>query len=117
MPAPPILDEELAEFLQSGVSMHAASVSGLTPQITRAAGCRVSQDRRTVTIYVAESHSQALLADLGANGAIAVVFTRPLTHRAVQLKGTDARVVEASAEDAALVDRQAAAFNSELAGM
>ena len=52
-----------------------------------------------------------------ANGAVAVVFTRPKTHRAVQLKGTDARVVEASAEDAHLVDRQVAAFNAELAAM
>lgn len=115
MPAqPPILDEELADFLESGVAMHAASVSRLVPQVTRVAGCRVSPDRRTVTIYVVEAHSEALLAQLRENGAIAVVFTRPKSHRAVQLKGQDARVGPATEADARLVDRQVGIFDAEL---
>jgi hypothetical protein len=117
MDAEPILDEELAEFLQSGVAMHASAVSGRTPQVTRAAGCRVSRDRRAVTIFVAEAHGEALLASVRENGAVAVVFTRPKTHRTVQLKGRDARVAAASAEDHEVARRQVAIFDAELAEM
>src|SRR5262245_47233613 len=88
MSSPVLIDEELAEFLQSGISMHAASAaSGNIPQVTRAAGCRVSSDRRTVTVYMVESQARELLADVRANGRVAVAFTKPKTHRTVQLKG------------------------------
>jgi hypothetical protein len=117
MASEPILDTELAHFLQSGVAMHAASVSGRTPQVTRAAGCRVSPDLRSVTIFVVTSHSEALLADLRAHGSIAVVFTRPKSHRTVQLKGTDARVLALAPGDAELAWRQVDVFNAELAAL
>jgi len=117
MPAEPILDAELADFLQSGVAMHAASTSGRTPEVTRAAGCRVAPDRGSVTIYVVESHSEALLAAVRASGAIAVVFTRPTSHRAVQLKGIDARVVPPVDADLELIERQVDIFDAELASM
>ena len=111
----PLIDEELAAFLQSGISMHAASAgSGNLPQVTRAAGCRISPDRRTVTVYLVESQARALLEDVRTNGAIAVAFTRPKTLRTVQLKGLDARVVPVRPVDAADVDRQVAVFDAEL---
>jgi hypothetical protein len=47
MDAAPLIDEELAAFLQSGIAMHAASVgAGNVAQLARAAGCRVAPDRR-----------------------------------------------------------------------
>ena len=111
----PLIDEELARFLQSGISMHAASVGpGNVPALTRVAGCRISSDRRTVTIYLVESQGRALLEHLGANGAIAVAFTKPLSHRTVQLKAIDARLEPVSAEDARAIDLQVAAFDAEL---
>jgi hypothetical protein len=111
----PLIDEELAAFLQSGISMHAASVGpGNVPRIARAAGCRIAPDRRTVTLYLVESQARDLLQDLRANGAVAVAFTRPKSHRTVQLKGVDARVEPVRPEDVPDIDRQVAAFDAEL---
>jgi hypothetical protein len=115
MDAAPLIDEELAAFLQSGISLHASSVdSGGVPHIARAAGVRVAPDRRSVTIYLVASQARALLEDLRANGAIAVAFTRPKSHRTVQLKGKDARVGPVRPEDAAEADRQVGIFDAEL---
>jgi hypothetical protein len=111
----PLIDEELAGFLQSGISMHAASVGpGNVPEITRVAGCRIAPDRRTVTIYLVESQGRALLEHVRASGRIAVAFTRPKTHRTVQLKGSDAKVVAPRTEDFADIDRQVATFDAGL---
>lgn len=118
MDAAPLIDEELAGFLQSGISMHAASVGpGNVPHLTRAAGCRVERDRRSVTVYVVESQSRELLEQLRANGSIAVVFTKPRSARTVQLKGTDARIAPVRPQDAVDVDRQVGAFDAELRAM
>lgn len=115
MDAGPLIDEELAAFLESGISMHAGSVGpGNVPQIARAAGVRVAPDRRSVTIYLVESQARDLLEDVRANGAIAVAFTKPKSHRTVQLKGTDARVEPVKPGDAERTDRQVAAFDAEL---
>lgn len=111
----PLIDDELAEFLQSGISMHAAAVGpGNVPQITRAAGCRIAPDRRSVTVYLVESQGRELLGQIRANGTVAVAFTKPRSARTVQLKGTDARVLPVRPEEAADVDRQVAAFDAEL---
>jgi aconitase B len=111
----PLIDEEVAAFLQSGISMHAASVApGNVPALTRVAGCRVAPDRRTVTVYLVESQSRELLDDVRASGAIAAVFTKPGSHRTVQLKGVDAHAVAVRPEDAADVDRQVAIFDAIL---
>ena len=115
MSAEPLIDEELAAFLQSGIALHVASVGpGNVPHITRAAGCRISPDRLAVTVYLVESHGREVLEQLRANGRIAVVFTRPKTHRTVQLKGIDAQVSAPRPADMAEVDRQVEAFGEEL---
>jgi hypothetical protein len=111
----PLIDEEVAAFLQSGISMHAASVaSGNIPVLTRVAGCRVAPDRRIVTVYFVESQGRELLECIRATGAIAVVFTKPGSHRTVQLKGIDARAVPVHPQDAPDVDRQVAVFDAGL---
>jgi hypothetical protein len=87
------LDAELVAFIQGGVSIHAASRSAShEPDLARALGCRVSADRRRVSVFLLASHCGALLADDRANGAVAVVFSLPGSHRTVQLKGKDAAV-------------------------
>jgi hypothetical protein len=115
MDAAPLIDEELAGFLQSGISMHAASVGpGNVAHITRVAGCRVAPDRRSVTLYLVESQGRELLEQVRANGAIAVAFTKPKSARTVQLKGSDARLVPVRPQDAIDVDRQVGAFDADL---
>jgi hypothetical protein len=115
MDAAPLIDEELAGFLQSGISMHAASVDpGNVAHITRVAGCRIAPDRRSVTVYVVESQSREVLEQVRATGAVAVAFTKPKSARTVQLKGRDARVVPVRPQDAVDVDRQVGAFDADL---
>lgn len=101
---PSPLDPDHAAFIQSGVSVIAASRNGRNETtLTRALGCRVSADRCHVTVFVSATQSGALLADVRANGAVAVVFSQPSTHRTIQLKGTDAAVGELVADDPHLI--------------
>lgn len=109
------LDEELAAFIQSGVSIVVAGRNDeLIGDMIRGCGCRVSADRRRVTVLVDPMRSEALLEDIGSNGMIAVVFSRPSTHRSIQLKGTDARRVRVTAADLAVIDHSLAAWVAEL---
>lgn len=90
----PVLDAAHAGFLTHHVSiLVASSNSERMPSITRAFGCRVSSDRRTVTLFLSARRSQAVLRDLRAGGGIAVVFSRPSTHETLQLKGASVRIV------------------------
>ncbi len=115
MSGAPLVDEELAAFLQSGLSLHVASRGeGLLPRLVRALGCRVSEDRRRVTVYLLRSQGGEMLEDFARSGAIAFVASMPSTHRTVQLKGDDARLAPPEAADEAIVAAQAAAFTADL---
>jgi len=111
----PILDEDNAAFIQTGISIVAASRDhALVPSIARASGCRVSDDRRAVSIFTPLSQALQLVADLRASGRIAVVFSRPTTHRTLQLKADDARVRNATPDEAAIVADYVDAFAREI---
>jgi hypothetical protein len=97
--AAPLAPDEAA-FIEGGVSIIAAARDAQHEMtVSRAMGCRVSADRRRVTIFLSTVQSGALLADVRANGVIAVVFSQPTSHRAIQLKGFDAAVVPLTPED------------------
>ncbi len=114
----PVLDAELAAFCQSGVSITAGTRgAGLVPNATRALGCRVSADRRRVTVFILAAQSEGAMADIGANGAIAVVFSYPPTHRTVQLKAGDAVLGALEAGDAERIARYREAFRESLVGI
>ena len=57
-----------------------------------------------------------LIAAIHRNGRIAVVFTRPTTHRSLQLKGDDAALVRLRPDDAARVAGYRDAMVAELGG-
>ena len=112
---PPLLDEDNAAFIQTGISIVAASRDdGLVPSIARASGCRVSADRRAVSIFLPLSQAAEVVADVRRCARVAVVFSRPSTHRTLQLKADDARVRAATAEEAAIVARYVEAFSREI---
>jgi hypothetical protein len=112
------LDAELAAFIQGGVSIHAASRDAdCVPSIARALGCRVSPDRARITVFLLASHAGAMLADFRGNGAIAVVFSLPSTHRTVQLKGNDAALEDLHDGDWVIVARNREAFTADLVGV
>jgi len=90
----PVLDEAHAAFIQHRVTVHLASCNAeRVPSMVRGFGCRVSADRRTVTVFVSAARSEALLRDLRAGGRVAVVFSRPSTHETLQLKARGAAIV------------------------
>jgi hypothetical protein len=114
----PLIDGELAAFLQSGQSLHVASRGeSLVPSLDRALACRVSADRRRVTVLILASHCAQMIADFGRNGAIAFVASQPSSHRTVQLKGVDATVGPAEPGDAALLASQADGFTRDLVSL
>jgi hypothetical protein len=106
-----LLDEDHAAFILGGVSIIAAASDGANvPSVERAIGCKLSTDRRRVTIFVAAASAQALLADIRRSGGIAVAFSHPPTHRALQLKGTDAAIVRVLPADHRVVAAYRTAF-------
>ncbi len=82
------LSEEHAAFVQGGYPLVAAAADArLRSSLALALGCRVSADRRRVTVYLAASKSRDLLDDIEASRTIAMVCSEPSTHRTIQLKG------------------------------
>ena len=93
MPSSSPLGPEQLELIARRVSILVASRDAShRAHIARSVGCRVGESARRLTIFLTASTSQSVLADLRANALIAVVFTEPTTHRAMQIKGADALV-------------------------
>lgn len=114
--APPSpIGPEQAALIARRVSIIVGSRDAeLRPHVMRAVGCRLSDDRRRVTLLMPAHSSQAVLTDLRANGQIAVVFSEPTTHRTLQLKGEDAVVAPCGPDDAELAERNLQGFTDEI---
>jgi hypothetical protein len=111
----PVLDADHAAFMQGGVSVVVASRSpALVADVVRGCGCRVSRDRRRVTVLVELGRSSELLDNIRLTGMIALVCSQPSTHRTIQLKGTDAEIVAVTAADRRIADRHLGAWVEEL---
>src|SRR4249920_295667 len=107
---------ELAEFLESGVSIHIATRNrALEPNGARVGAVKVDADRTHVTAYVPKIVSGPILADLEANRQVALGFGRPNDDRACQIKGEFVEARPASAAERRLVARQWDAFLADLA--
>ena len=109
------LDAGHAAFIQGPVSVIVASRNAeLVADVVRGCGCRVSRDRRQLTVLVEPGQASTLLDDVAANGMIAVVFSQPSTHQTIQLKGTDARVVRVTAADRAAARQHLRDWSADL---
>jgi hypothetical protein len=116
--APPLIDTELAAFMESGISLNLASCdSARMPSVARAIGCRVTDGGRTVRLLVSRQQCAKVLDHIAQSGRVAVVISRPSTHRTVQVKAEGARIDSASADDLAAVHRYLDSFPAELAPM
>jgi hypothetical protein len=112
---PQPLDAGHAAFIQGPVSVVVASRNAeLVADVVRGCGCRVSRDRRQVTVLIEPGRASTLLDDVAANGMIAVVFSQPSTHKTIQLKGTDARVVPVTTADRAAAQRHLHDWSEDL---
>ncbi|MFZ5557181.1 MAG: hypothetical protein ACOZDY_10755 [Pseudomonadota bacterium] len=117
-PSVSFLSAENAAFVQQGVSVIAgARDRDNVPTLVRGVGCRVAADRDRVTVFLPASQCAELLANVRDNGAIAVVFCQPSTHRTIQLKGTDATVVPLAPGDHERMAAQAAALAADIIGI
>lgn len=116
MAASPLLSDELAHFLQSGLAIMAATRDAeLQPDGAWAWAARVHEDRRHLTVYFQSKHGPALLKNLEAHPEIALAFDLPSSHRACQVKGQVVKTRRARPGERAEVERQAQAFLADLA--
>ncbi len=108
---PVSIGDELKTFLEGPVSVLVGTRdSRLIPEITRAWGPRVSEDRRRISLCVPVATSCKTLDNLEANGEIAVTFSLPTNYRTFQLKGRHVAAAEPDSTDLAAVERHRDAF-------
>lgn len=114
--APHLLSEGNAAFVQRFTSMNVAGRDAQNrPALARGLGIRVSPDRRTLTVFLSETHSSRVLKCLHENGAIAVAVTRPKTHQTLQFKGQVREIGPLSDEDRREMTAYQESFVAELA--
>lgn len=82
--------------------------------IARAVGVIASASRRAVTVYLPTATAAAVLADVGDNGALAVVLSRPSDSRTLQLKGRVTQVRDAAPGEREPIERWREAFADQL---
>jgi len=112
---PPLLDETLAAFLGGPVAINVASRdAALEPSVARAYGCRVSDDRRELVVFLSVQRSATVLRDLGAGAPVAVIFSLPRNHESRQLKGLNARILPLGPGDREVMRTYGAAFGAEI---
>ncbi len=110
-----MLDDDNADFIQTGVAISlASSAPGQPPNCTRALGCRLTAGGQVV-LFLPAAQAAGVLADIRQNHRVAAVFALPSSHRTVQLKGEDARVLPFDPADHAIVARHLETFVAELA--
>lgn len=113
---PPLVDEASAALALPGASVCVAGRDRENiPSMARALGCRLSDDRQWLTVFLSPGTAGDLLDDLRDNGAVAVAIVRPSTHQAMQVKGRVARVEPASDMDRSFIAECSHGFARELA--
>ena len=109
-----VLTPDLAAFCQSGISIVLASCGpNGWPVAGRALGCRIDGAGR-VRVFLRQATNRPLLDAVRAGGGLSASFSKPKTHRTIQLRAARAEVGGLEREDGVLVETQAAAFRDEL---
>lgn len=110
-----VLSADHVQFIQSGVSVILASANAdCAPSVARALGCRVGADSTTVELFLIASKAATVLDDLRAGQPIAVTFTRPSTHRTLQMKAARATLRSARADDRLRIAQYLADFVADV---
>jgi hypothetical protein len=109
------LSEELAEFVEGGLSMLVGTRdAAMRPKVDRAVGTFVGADRQTITIYLNKELGAQAVANLEDNGTLAVTVSRPYDHRSLQLKGQMLSLREGTEEDRVKQERWLTGFVEHL---
>ena len=97
-----MLTQQLAGFLQEGLSTHIASRNErLEPNAARVTALMVEADGLHVVAFVPAVSAGQILPDLAANGQVALVCARPPDERGCQVKGVFVDVREAGEDERA----------------
>ena len=109
-----VLTTEIAEFFQSGLSIVMAShdLSG-RPIVARGLACRIDMKGR-IRIIFREDPNSTFQRAIASGAAVAVTFTKPYTHRSIQLKATVAEIAPISPLDGPAALQQTRTFCQEL---
>ncbi len=111
MPPPPVIGDELATFLQSGLSIAIGTRDAdLAPEGACVWAVRVAPDRAHLEAFVYAASAGPTLANLEVSPLMALVFDRPHDHRACQIKGHLVDHRPARDDELALVEGQLAGF-------
>jgi hypothetical protein len=110
-----VISPELLAVMDRGVSVIVGSRDAARrPTLMRAVGSRIAAQGREVTVYLSRPQSRQVLDDIAANGQVAVVFSEPSTHRALQLKASRATLRPARPDEAPLLARYLASMEHEI---
>jgi hypothetical protein len=110
-----VISGEVAQFLESGLSINVATRDAeLQPDGAIAWAAQVHADRRHLTIFLHKDAAKAMLRNLRQHPEIAVAFELPTTHRACQVKGRFVSTRSAKTSERDLVTRQLDMFSSDL---
>jgi hypothetical protein len=105
------ISDELKDWIEGGVSVLVGTRdAAMVPEITRAWGPQVRDDRNSLSLCVPLATSHKTLDNIANNGRIAVIFALPTTIRSVQLKGTCVETATPDATDLAAVERHREVF-------
>jgi hypothetical protein len=111
----PLLNEELAGFLESGLAITASTRDGeLWPAGAWGWAVKVHADRSHLTLFLHDAAAAAMLENLEAHPEIALALDLPSTHRACQVKGRYVSSRRARADERSLVERQVEALRADL---
>jgi hypothetical protein len=112
--SPRVLTPELEAFCQSGISVIvAASLPAEAPVAGPGCACRILPGNR-MRLLLPRPGNEGLLAMVGRGARIAVTFSQPITHRSIQVKGSQGAVTALEDEDTRDALRQAQNFRREL---
>lgn len=113
--SPPLIGPEQAEWLLRPVSFIVGSRDARhRPHLMRAVAGWLDASRRRFSLLMPERNAGPLLADLRANGCIAVVCSEPSSHRTLQLKSRSVHIEPADPADAARAACYLQAFRGEI---
>ncbi len=112
----PLIPDDLAEHFEGGVSILVGTRDErLRSEATRAFGAFVHPDRQRLTVFLPADTSALAIANLRANGKIAVGFSSILDHETLQVKGTLEGIRDATDAEHDLIMRYHVAFAEILA--
>jgi hypothetical protein len=110
-----VIPDEVAQFLQEGLSIHVATRDApMAPLGARALALRVHEDGTRLTVFVAEAAVARLRPALEVSRQAAVNVGRPIDDRACQVKGVLEGLRPADAADLQVIEAQWRGFLDQL---